>query len=462
LHQGIFAVIRPKAMTSAALIFFLFCGIAYSGTGPATATLFIHVNVIPMDRDRVLRDQSVLVAGGTIEAIGKDITAPPKACIIDGHGAAFMSPGLADMHVHSDTSRDMAVFLVNGVTTILNMGGARSGFMAKTRPAVNEGKIPGPHVYAGFMVDGSPEYANFFLDTPAEARAVVQLAKTNGYDFIKVYNNLLPEVFEALIGAGREQGLPVIGHGVSRVGLERQFAAGQLMVAHTEEYIYTVFFPPGSDSGTRTPKLEQIPAAVAFTKRDGAFVTADLITYTTIARQWGNPAALEEFLHRPEVRYLDPDDRIRWRYSDYVKRPGDLQGRLAFLKIFTRALADADIPLITGTDTPAIPGLVPGFSLHEELHALEKDGLSRYKVLSAATRTPGELIARAKPTEQRFGTITAGYRADLILTSGNPLEDLSTLARPLGVMANGRWRDAAELQDLLEEVAAKYRAAAEP
>lgn len=432
---------------------------AGEAAAPETTTLFTHVNVVPMDSERVLRDQSVLVEAGTIKAIGRSLTAPPQAHIIDGHGSEYLSPGLADMHVHSDNRRDMAVYLANGVTTILNMGGARAGFIDLTRPAVNRGELPGPHIYAGLMVDGTPEYGNLFVTTPEEARAVAHIAQTNGYDFIKVYNNLTPECFQALIDAGRTQGLPVIGHGVSQVGLERQLAAGQLLVAHTEEYIYTVFFPPGSDSGTRPPKLEQIPAAIAFTKRSGAFVTADLITYTTIASQWGKPAAVDDFMKLPEVRYLDLEDRVRWLDSGYAQRSGDIQERLAFLKVFTKAMAEAGIPLVTGTDAPGIPGLVPGFSLHQDLQALERAGLTRYQVLSAATRTPGELIARAKPTAQLFGTVTAGYRADLILTASNPLENLTALGKPQGVMVQGHWRDAKELQGLLDSVAQKYAAA---
>lgn len=77
--------------------------------------------------------------------------------------------------------------------------------------------------------------------------------------------------------------MPVIGHGITRVGLEKQFAAGQVMVAHTEEFFYTVLFKPGSDLVEETPRVEQIRAAVAFTKRSGAFVTADLNTFATIA-----------------------------------------------------------------------------------------------------------------------------------------------------------------------------------
>ena len=225
-----------------------------------TVTLFTHVNVVPMDREHVLPDQSVLVEDGRIKAIGSKLPAVAGAREIDGHGTAFLSPGLADMHVHSDTSRDMALFLANGVTTILNMGDARYGFIAQTRPRVNSGELPGPHVYAAFLVDGSPEFGHFVVTTPAEARAVVQLAKTNGYDFIKVYNNLSPECFMALIEQGKVDGLPVVGHGVTAVGLARQLAAGQLMVAHAEEYLYTVFFKAGSDPGNRAPEATRSKA----------------------------------------------------------------------------------------------------------------------------------------------------------------------------------------------------------
>ena len=426
-------------------------------TAADPVTLFTHVNVVPMDQEHVLQDQSVLVEDGRIKAIGAKLPAVEGARAIDGHGIEFLSPGLADMHVHSDTSRDMVLFLANGVTTILNMGDARDGFIAQTRPRVNSGALPGPHIYASFLVDGSPEFGHFVVTTAAEARAVVQLAKTNGYDFIKVYNNLSPECFMALIEQGKVDGLPVIGHGVTRVGIARQLAAGQLMVAHAEEYLYTFFFKAGSDPGNRAPELSQIKDAIELTKRAHAFVTADLNTYGTIAKQWGKPAVLDEFLKMPETRYLDPDNRISWKSSSYVRRDGDLSARLAFLKVFCKALADAGVPLLTGTDTPSIPGLVPGFSLHQDLHTLEEAGLSRYQVLSAATREPGELIARAKQSARTFGTVTVGERADFILSAANPLDDLSTLAKPLGVMTSGHWYDQTELQSLLNEVAAKYQ-----
>jgi len=82
--------------------------------------------------------------------------------------------------------------------------------------------------------------------------------------------------------------------------------------------------------------------------------------------------------------------------------------------------------------------------------------LTRYQVLSAATRTPGEMIHRSMPGADTFGTVTVGSRADLLLSAANPLDDLSTLRRPLGVMTNGAWHTDKELQALLDDLATTY------
>jgi hypothetical protein len=419
-------------------------------------TAFVNVNVVPMDRDRVVPNQMVLVEDGKIKAIGPSVHLRAGARVIDGRGSAFLSPGLADMHTHSDTAEDLMVYLANGVTTVLNMGGARTGFVDRERRKVNRGEIPGPHVYVSFLVDGTPQYGGFVVTTPDEARALVRLAKTNGYDFIKVYNNLSAECFYALVEEGRIQHVPVIGHGVTQVGLARQIEAGQLLVAHTEEFFYTFFNAPVPDDPSNPPSAAKVPAAIELVKRNGAFVTADLNTFATIALQWGRPAVVDGFMQVPEIRYLSPRFRIAWRQEDYEQRKGSMDTHLAFLKAFTRDMAIADVPLVTGTDAPAIPGLVPGFSLHQDLRALEQAGLTRYQVLSAATRIPGEFIHKAKPDDEPFGTVTVGNRADLILSAKNPLDGLTTLQKPVGVMANGVWYDAGDLQSLLDKVEKTY------
>jgi hypothetical protein len=415
-----------------------------------------------MDTNRVLRDQTVLVQGDKIAAIGSSIVVPTDATVIDGRGSACLSPGLADMHIHTDTVEDMKLFLANGVTTVLNMGHASEGFMDHVRPAINSGELPGPHVYVGLLVDGSAQFDNLFVTTPAEARAIVDIAKTNGYDFIKVYNDLSPACFRAIIEEGKRRHIRIIGHGVTRVGIEKQLAMGQIMVAHTEEFLYTVFSHPDLSAPNPAsldptpPDGADIPRFIAFLKLDKAFVTADLNTYATIARQWGKPDVLQAFMRSPDLRYLSPIRRIKWSRSDYVERTGSVDANLAFLKRFTKNMADAGVLLITGTDTPSIPGLVPGYSLHDDMDALEAAGLTRYEILAAATRAPGELIRRSLLGSEPFGTIAVGNRADLVLSATDPLDDLSTLRKPLGVMVKGKWYSEGDLQALLDQVAKEY------
>ena len=435
----------------------LFAGPAPAAEPPAV-TAFVNVNVVPMDRERVLRGQTVIVEGGRIAAIGRKVKVPASAKIIDGSGR-YLSPGLADMHNHADSREDLALFLANGVTTMLNMGEARNSFVGRTRIAVDKGEIVGPRIFSALAVDGSPQFAHLVVASPEDARAAARLGKANGYAFIKVYNNLSPEVWAELVTAARVEGLAVVGHGISSVGLEKQLAAGQVLVAHSEEFFYTYFTPPGVVPSSDVPVNDRIPDAIALIKRTGAYVTADLHNYATIAGQFGRPDVVAAYLQMPESRYVSPADRVGWAHSGYQKRKVDVSARVAFLRRFIKAMADAGVPLVSGTDAPSIAGLVPGFSVHQNLAMLEDAGLSRFQILSLATRVPGEFVQRHVAGAGPAGTVSVGSRADLVLVDSNPLDRLATLRRPVGVMANGRWFDAVELKGLLDEVVARYGAA---
>ena len=451
-----------QRLAGAATLLTSFTASCWAQPGAVSAiTAFVHINVVPMDSERVLRDQTVIVKDGKVSALGIGLTPPEGAVVVDGHGEAYLSPGLADMHVHSDSRDDLAVYLAHGVTTIANMGGARSGFALRTKPAANRGANAAPHVYASFIVDGAADHGHFNVRTPEQARAAVDLAKTNGYDFIKVYNDLAPEVFTELAMQGKQQGMPLVGHGVTRVGLRDQLAAGQVLVAHLEEFFYTFFTEPGAEQTDTPPEDARIPDAIALLKRTGAAVGADLVTYDRIAAQIGHPEVLAGYLASPEMSHLAPSDRLSWRASGYVGKTAKLGAKLAFLRRMAKAMADADVLLLAGTDAPAVPGVFPGTSTHDNLRLLEEAGLTRYQALSTATRLPGVFVQRTIGGEP-FGTVTVGGRADLVLSKDNPLETLASLRRPLGVMAGGVWRDAKALQALLDGVAQRYRGAELP
>jgi hypothetical protein len=314
-------------------------------------------------------------------------------------------------------------------------------------------------VFAALRVDGTAQYGQLVVTTPEEARAVVRLAKTNGYHFIKVYNNLSPETFRALTDEARKLGLGLAGHWVRAMPIEQELAPGNVLVAHLEELMYSLFTPPAANP-LAPPGYNMIPKAVAMLKANHAFVVADLVTFQTIAEQWGRPDVLNGYFSKPEAKFVPFEWRLDWRRGGYDSKKGSLDQRAAFLAHLTKALADEGLPLLAGTDAPTIPGVVPGFSLHDDLDRLSAAGLSRFQTLSTATRIPGDYIGQTTHDAPMFGKVQQGFRADLVLSDTNPLDDLHTLRTPAGVMSHGRWYDRRELQGLLSSVASDYAAAA--
>jgi len=439
-----------RLLTIAGLLFVL-SGSATRAQTPVD-TAFIDVNVVPMDQNRVLQHQTVLVRGGLIAAVGPaPITdVPARIQLVEGHGTAFLLPGLADMHTHVMETEDLALYTANGVTTILHMGLAPANLVDSANRDIDSGDLVGPHVFFAFMIDGSPALHRFFVSTPAQGRHAVELAKANGYDFIKLYNNVTAPEFKAIVDEAHRQGLAVIGHGVRAVGLPQALFEGQVMVAHAEEFFYTAFH--------NQPDASLIAGVVDATLRSGAFVTPNLSTFEAISKQWGKREVVTGFLNDPRAHFMTPGMRLNWVDMDYVTRKGNIDPILAFLRTFTKALQNAGVPLITGTDSPVIPGMYPGYSIHDDLRTMIEAGLTPYEALSAATRTPGEFMAKYVPAVDHFGMVKVGMKADLVLVRSNPLDSVETLKSPLGVMSAGRWRSSANLTELLARQKAKYDA----
>src|SRR5260221_13256836 len=84
---------------------------------------FHYIAVIPMDTERVLPHQTVLVRSGKITDVGptSSVHLPPGTVVIDGRDK-FLMPSMADMHTHVDRKEMLPLFLPAGVTTVLNMG----------------------------------------------------------------------------------------------------------------------------------------------------------------------------------------------------------------------------------------------------------------------------------------------------------------------------------------------------
>lgn len=433
------------------LLALLFAAFACAAAEPPARSLaFVDVNVLPMDSERALPHQTVIVSGDTIIAVGPvaSIRVPPSARRIAGKGTAWLLPGLADMHVHVSDEEDLGLFVAAGVTTVLHMGGAEQRLVGYARQAIRTGEVVGPQMFFSMRVDGVNESAIPPVVSAEDANAVARFAANTGYDFLKVYNNLSPVAFAALVDAGKRFRLPVIGHGVRAVGLPQALFQGQLMVAHAEEFLYA------AKGNLKDPATAaQLAAEV---KRADAFVTPALSTFAAIAAQWGKPAQVEHYLDSEEAKSLSPAARTHWNRSTYVRRHGDVAEPFAIQQALTLALQRAGVPLMTGTDAPEVPGMFPGASINDELRQLVAAGLTPFEALSAATRVPGEFIGRTHPERQRFGVVAVGQRADLVLVEANPLLSLETLREPLGVSAAGRWFDSDAIDKMLDARSERY------
>ena len=428
---------------------------------PSAATegvvAFENVTVVPMDAERVLPGHTVVVRGDRIAAVGPSVDVPPGATRIDGRGR-WLVPGLADMHVHLIEESVLPLFLAAGVTTVRNLAGDEHHLDLRAR--LQSGEALGPTLYtAGPMLDGDPPAVSpgptpfEIVRTAAEARQAVEAQHAAGYDFVKPYSALSPEAYAAIVETAGRLGMPYAGHIPRAVGLDAVLAGDPSSIEHAEEFIYTAF-------GFKLDEAQIDSVARAVAAAD-VWVTPTLSTYANFLPQIGKPAGLAVLLARPEVGYVAEGYVSFWRDQNrFVTRSDSVnqRNRYAFQLTLVRALHDAGVPMLTGTDTPT-PVMVPGFSLWDDLDRLVEAGLSRYEALEAATAEPGRFVAATmeRPGDP-FGTITEGARADLVLLDGNPLDGFGALRDPVGVMVRGRWLPRADLDARLGAIRDRHAA----
>lgn len=438
-----------------------------SSAGPAIA--FENAAVIPMDRERVLRDQTVVVAEGVIVAIGpaSRVKVPRGAIRVDARGR-YLLPALCDMHVHLPGEawnallspdaqaaakaipfeRFLFPYVASGVTTVQALSATPQEITI--RGEIARGSMIGPRLILARMIDGPkkawPPPLSTWVDSATEASDAVRQAKGAGYDKIKVYSFLSKESYDAIIAAARETRMDVIGHVPMALSVEYVIDAGQKMIAHTEEIAKHTH-------GDYSP--ERIDYYAGRIAGGGVWMTPTLVTTRTILELFDDQKAV---LGRPEAAYFG--DPMQAGISAFIANnlyapiPADARRKIRsdfekFQRPLTKVVHDKHGRLMTGTDS-LLPGLGAGFALHRELHELVDVGLTPYEALRTSTTAPFEYLGEI----DRAGTIEVGKRPDLILVDANPLEDVSAAAKISGVLLRGRWIPKTEIDRRMGEIAA--------
>jgi imidazolonepropionase-like amidohydrolase len=351
-------------------------------------------------------------------------------------GGSTLLPGLFDTHVHVmfghvdfwrhlqtpfsyrfyDAIKNLGATLRIGITTVRDAGGADLG----VKQAVEEGIVQGPRLQIsltmlsqtgghgdGWMPSGGtaelfPDYPGMpssIVDGADEARRKVRELVRNGADVIKIATSggvLSPrdspdqpgfslEEIEVMVGEAAANGLWVMSHAQSTVGIKNAVRAGVRSIEHG---IYL-------DDEAIELMLER-----------GAYLVPTLVAPLGVRR------AAEAGVPIP--------DNVLVKAEEVVEAHQDS---------FRRAAA-AGVKVAMGTDA----GVVPHGTNLEELQLMADGGMSPEDVLVATTRTAAELMGMSRD----LGTIEPGKRADLVVVSGDPFDFRDLATRVERVYQDGR------------------------
>lgn len=466
------------ALTRTAIVALAVSGSLASCTGGGDSPAVAFENVTVVDAVEGARPGlTVVVEGDRIARMGAGVDVPRGARVVDGTGR-YLIPGLWDMHVHLTYDEALVeamprLFLSYGVTSVRDTG----GLLDELLPVVAAMRAPdavaprvffsGPLLDGRFVVydgDGRPEIGTA-NPSPEAARANVASLAAAGVDFIKVYEMVTPEVFDALIEAGNAHGLPIAmhvplslqaGQTAARVrsmehlrNIEMDCAANaaellatrrEILEGHTEGH--------GADLRSRLHSLQRLPAVAAYDAARCEEVLATMRNTIQVPTLRLNALAVQGPFDRPDwpdaLERLPEEVGNVWRAATERRLANPASGNTTFGDWSLALIGwmhERGIPIGAGTDTP-ISFAAPGHSLHDELDMLVRAGLSPREALRSATVRPAEFFG----LEGEMGRVAEGYRGDLVLLGANPLEEIGNTRTIQGVVSRGRWFTVEELR----------------
>ena len=424
----------------------LLAGLLLVCAASAAAQAVVVRDVALVDPDGIAPARATLVLrDGAISAIEPVDTAIKidGAIEIDGR-RLFAMPGLMDAHVHAHRDRREAwhypLYLAHGVTRVRDAGTHLGAALAMRRPG---GRDPtGPTVRWGSPpLDGAPPFLSFGLgvETPAAARELVRMAKREGFDFVKVYDRLSPEVYRAILDEARQVGISVEGHVPLASSPLESVAGGQRAIDHLTLVLESCI--PGALEWTHAEADDDADSmalitdgrlAAALDRYDAAACNALFKRFAT-AGTWHIPTLVQArgafALDDPAV--IDSLDialvpnAVRKEWADYrvVAKPDELRAGMAVYARMLQLVGDmhrAGVPLLAGTDASTEPYVVPGAALHEELALFVEAGLTPLDALRTAT-TDAARYAGDDPARIGF---RVGAPADLVLLTADPRQDI--------------------------------------
>lgn len=387
---------------------------------------------------------TIVIRGNRVESVGASVTAPDGFERIDAQGRTVM-PGLWDMHTHNSDDDGM-LDIANGVTSVRDMAND-TDFLIDLRKKWDSGAAIGPRVVMAGIIDGPGKFAGptkVLVDTADQARAAVDNYAKLGYEQIKIYSSVKPELVPVITAAAHAHGLRVSGHIPAFMRAEEAVRAGYDEIQHTN-FLFLNFWPDVAD--TRTPvRFTAVAERAAALDLKSAPVQAFLDLLREKKTVIDPTVSIFENMFTARRGTISPGyASIADRLPPQVRR-GYLAGGLpvpegkdqtyrdSFRNVLAmvKALYDNHIPIVAGTDAMA------GFSLHRELELYVQAGIPPAEVLRIATLGAASVMKH----DDQLGSIAPGKLADLDIIDGDPATNISAIRRVVTVIKDGKVFDA--------------------
>jgi imidazolonepropionase-like amidohydrolase len=412
---------------------------AASQRQPALGSFAIeHVTVINVAAGTRSPDQTVVVTGNRIAAVGSSVSfkTPAGARTVDGRGK-FLVPGFWDMHVHafySIPARTLPYFAARGMTGVREMGGSIVE-LSDARQLIDNGLVAPRFVSPGPLLIGAPLRPDFspgtgiVVSTPEEGRQVVDRLLAQRVDFIKMQGQLPRQIAIAIADEAKLWHVPFVGHLPLDMDIVEASGLGFRSIEHLAALAPVCAEDPGAlrPAGPNTP-APSTPIAINRAKCEAA------LQHVAKNGTW----------FCPMISQVAGVTRTR-------------QFNMAILQMAIKA----GVKILAGTDAPGVLFWKGDYSIadrvvQDELALLVEAGLTPVQALQTATVNPAVFLNMA----DQLGAVDAGKLADLVLLNADPLVDVANTRKVDAVVLGGRLIDSVQRQKLIDDELATQRATA--
>ncbi len=406
-------------------------GISVAMDKPQGFVAFTNARIITMKGNEVIDRGTVLVEGNKIKAIGKNVSIPSGAKVINCSGKTIM-PGLIDAHAHGQhfnsglAPQQFWPYYTNlayGVTTMHDPSANTEWVFAQSE-LQKAGMIAGPRIFStGTILYGADGNFKAVINSLDDARSAIRRTKAFGAFSVKSYNQPRREQRQMVINAARELGIEVVPEGGSFFYHNTSMILdGHTTVEHNMPVatLYDDVIQLWKNSNTAyTPTL-----IVAY----GA-VSGEYYWY-----QHSNVWEKDRLMRFTPRNIID----TRGRHRTMLPEEEYINGHMLVARSLKK-LNDAGVKINMGAH-----GQIQGIGAHWEMWMIQQGGMSNHDVLKTATINSAQSLG----LDDWIGSLEAGKLADLIVMDKNPLENIRNSESVRYTMINGCLYDSETLNEI--------------